>query len=98
MKIAAMRAFGAEVDLVPSPPGGLWPDLWPQLIELAKLVADQVEGFATDQFRGPAPGAGVVVHVVQVGQRRGSCAEVVHDCVLGPGEGGSEHVGRAGRG
>jgi cysteine synthase A len=52
-KLAAMRAFGAEVDLVASPPGGLRPDLWPQLIELARLVADQVDGFATDQFHNP---------------------------------------------
>jgi cysteine synthase A len=52
-KVAVMRAFGAEVDVVPSPPGGLRPDLWPQLIELAKIVADQVDGFATDQFRNP---------------------------------------------
>jgi cysteine synthase len=52
-KLAAMRAFGAEVDLVASPPGGLRPELWPQLIELARLVADQVDGFATDQFHNP---------------------------------------------
>jgi cysteine synthase len=52
-KIAAMRAFGAEVDLVASPPGGLRPDLWPQMIELAKVIADQVTGFATDQFHNP---------------------------------------------
>jgi cysteine synthase A len=52
-KLAAMRAFGAEVDLVASPPGGFQPELWPQLIELARLVADQVDGFATDQFHNP---------------------------------------------
>ncbi|MFD1048128.1 PLP-dependent cysteine synthase family protein [Kibdelosporangium lantanae] len=52
-KIVVMRAFGAQVDLVPSPPGGFRPDLWPQLIALAGVVADQVEGFFTDQFRNP---------------------------------------------
>ncbi|ONI79709.1 hypothetical protein ALI144C_23390 [Actinosynnema sp. ALI-1.44] len=52
-KLSAMRAFGAEVDLVTSPPGGFRPELWPQLIELARLVADQVDGFATDQFHNP---------------------------------------------
>ncbi|MCE7004152.1 cysteine synthase family protein [Kibdelosporangium philippinense] len=49
-KLSAMRAFGADVDMVTSPPGGFQPELWPQLIELARLVADQVDGFATDQF------------------------------------------------
>jgi cysteine synthase len=52
-KIAAMRAFGAEVDLVASPPGGLRPDLMPQLMALAKMVAEQLDGFATDQFVNP---------------------------------------------
>jgi cysteine synthase len=52
-KLAAMRAFGAEVDLVASPPGGMRPELWPQLIELARLVADQADAFPTDQFHNP---------------------------------------------
>ncbi len=49
-KVLTMRAFGAEVEIVPSPEG-ITPDLVPRMIERSKEIAEEVDGFATDQFR-----------------------------------------------
>lgn len=88
-KIVVMRAFGAEVDVVPSPPGGLRPDLWPQLIELAKVVADQVDGFATDQFHNPRRGCGRrLLAAVVVGLRLRRDRHGVYGAVLPDGTDG----------
>jgi len=48
-KIATMRAFGAEVEIVPSP-DGITPDLIPRLMARAREIADEVGAYATDQF------------------------------------------------
>jgi cysteine synthase len=48
-KIRTMRAFGAEVELIPSP-GGITPDLIPAMVRRAGEIAEQIGGFATDQF------------------------------------------------
>jgi cysteine synthase A len=48
-KLATMRAFGAELDVVPSPEG-ITPQLVPSLMERAAEIVDEVDGFATDQF------------------------------------------------
>jgi len=48
-KIATMRAFGAEVELIPSPEG-ITPDLIPLMMRRAAEIAAQTGAFATDQF------------------------------------------------
>ena len=48
-KIRTMRAFGAEVELIPSP-DGITPDLIPLMMRRAAEIAAQTGAFATDQF------------------------------------------------
>ena len=48
-KIRTMRAFGAEVELIPSP-DGITPDLIPAMMARAAEIAAQTGAFATDQF------------------------------------------------
>src|SRR6266508_3763149 len=48
-KIRTMRAFGAEVELIPSP-GGITPGLIPAMMRRAAEIAAQTGAFATDQF------------------------------------------------
>ena len=49
-KLRTMEAFGAELEVVPSPEG-ITPQLIPRMIERAKEIAEVTGGFATDQFR-----------------------------------------------
>ena len=49
-KLATMRALGAELEVLPSPEG-ITPQLLPRMIERAEEIVDEVDGFATDQFR-----------------------------------------------
>jgi cysteine synthase A len=44
-----MRAFGAELEVIPSPEG-ITPDLIPSMMRRAAAIVDEVDGFATDQF------------------------------------------------
>ena len=48
-KIATMRAFGAEAELIPSPEG-ITPDLIPAMMKRAAEIAAETGAFATDQF------------------------------------------------
>jgi cysteine synthase A len=48
-KLDTMRAFGAELEIVPSP-DGITPQLLPRLMERARDIVEEVGGFATDQF------------------------------------------------
>jgi cysteine synthase A len=48
-KLATMRAFGAELDLVPSPEG-ITPRLIPAMRERAAQVAAEIGAYQTDQF------------------------------------------------
>jgi cysteine synthase A len=48
-KIATMRAFGAEVELIHSP-AGITPDLIPTMMRRAAEIAAETGAFATDQF------------------------------------------------
>src|SRR4051794_20177034 len=48
-KIRTMRAFGAEVELIPGP-GGIPPDLIPSMMRRAGQIAAETGAFATDQF------------------------------------------------
>ena len=48
-KIRTMRAFGAEVELIPSPEG-ITPTLIPAMMARAAEIAVQTGAFATDQF------------------------------------------------
>ena len=49
-KLQTMRAFGAELDVVPSPEG-ITADLIPRLMERAAEIVEEIDGYATDQFR-----------------------------------------------
>ena len=48
-KIRTMRAFGAEVELIPSP-DGITPDLIPSMRRRAAEITAETGAFATDQF------------------------------------------------
>jgi cysteine synthase A len=48
-KIATMRAFGAEVELIPSSEG-ITPDLIPAMMKRAAAIASETGAYATDQF------------------------------------------------
>lgn len=49
-KLATMRAFGAELELVPSKGGKITPDLIPRMIKRAEAIAREDDTYATDQF------------------------------------------------
>jgi cysteine synthase len=49
-KTRMTQAFGAEVELIPSP-AGITPQLIPRMMERAAEIVDEVGGYATDQFR-----------------------------------------------
>src|SRR5262249_26937408 len=51
-KLRTMRAFGAEVELVPSP-DGITPDLIPAMMRRAAEIAAETGAFATNQFHNP---------------------------------------------
>ena len=48
-KIRTMRAFGAEVELIPSP-GGITPELIPAMVRRAKEIAEETGAYWPDQF------------------------------------------------
>src|SRR6266487_1503179 len=48
-KLRTMRAFGAEVELIPSP-DGITPELIPSMMRRAAEITAQTGAFATDQF------------------------------------------------
>ena len=48
-KIRTMEAFGAQVEVLPSP-AGITPDLVPRMMERAAEIVAEIDGFATDQF------------------------------------------------
>jgi cysteine synthase A len=48
-KIQTMQAFGAEVELIPSP-GGITPELIPAMVRRAGQIAAETGAFWTDQF------------------------------------------------
>jgi cysteine synthase len=48
-KIRTMRAFGAELEVLPSPEG-ITADLLTRLIRRASEIVEEVDGFPTDQF------------------------------------------------
>jgi cysteine synthase A len=48
-KLQTMQAFGAELDIIPSP-DGITADLIPRMVERAAEIVEEVDGYATDQF------------------------------------------------
>jgi cysteine synthase A len=48
-KILTMRAFGADVEIIPSP-AGITPQLIPAMRARAAEIADEIGGYQTDQF------------------------------------------------
>jgi cysteine synthase len=57
-KLDTMRAFGAELELVPSRGGVITPDLIPQMIERARALAREPNTYFTDQLHNPDTPAG----------------------------------------
>lgn len=49
-KLRTMEAFGAVLEVLPSPEG-ITPELIPRMIERSQEIVREVDGFATDQFR-----------------------------------------------
>jgi cysteine synthase len=49
-KLATMRAFGAELTIVPSEDGMITPDLIPRMIETARKMAEAPNTYWTNQF------------------------------------------------
>jgi cysteine synthase A len=49
-KLRTMEAFGAVLEVIPSP-AGITPELIPRMIERSQEIVEEVDGFATDQFR-----------------------------------------------
>jgi cysteine synthase A len=49
-KLDTMRAFGANLEIIPSQDGKITPDLIPRMIERAKQIAQANNTYATDQF------------------------------------------------
>jgi len=49
-KLRTMEAFGATLDVLPSPEG-ITPELVPAMIERSREIVRETGGFATDQFR-----------------------------------------------
>jgi cysteine synthase len=49
-KTRTIEAFGADVELIPSPEG-ITPELIPRMMARAAEIVEEVDGFATDQFR-----------------------------------------------
>jgi len=50
-KLQTMRAFGADLVIVPSKGGKITPDLIPRMIEQAQKLAEADDKYFTDQFR-----------------------------------------------
>ena len=48
-KLRTIAAFGAELEVIPSP-DGITPHLIPRMMERAKEIVEEAGGFATDQF------------------------------------------------
>lgn len=51
-KLRTMQAFGAEVELIPSPEG-ITPQLIPAMVSRARQIAAETGAFWTDQFNNP---------------------------------------------
>ncbi|MDX1522994.1 MAG: cysteine synthase family protein, partial [Anaerolineae bacterium] len=49
-KLDTMRAFGAELEIIPSRGGKITPDLIPRMVERAKTIAQADNTYFTDQF------------------------------------------------
>jgi cysteine synthase len=49
-KRRTMEAFGAELEVLPSPEG-ITPELIPRMIERSQEIVEEVDGYPTDQFR-----------------------------------------------
>jgi cysteine synthase A len=52
-KLRTMRAFGANLTIVPSTNGQITPDLTPRMIEKARELASQPDTYFTDQLNNP---------------------------------------------
>jgi cysteine synthase A len=52
-KLQTMRAFGANLSIVPSINGQITPDLTPRMIAKARELADQPETYFTNQLNNP---------------------------------------------
>jgi cysteine synthase A len=51
-KLRTMEAFGAVLEVIPSP-RGITPELIPRMMERSQEIVDELGAFPTDQFRNP---------------------------------------------
>jgi cysteine synthase A len=56
-KLRTMEAFGAVLEVIPSP-RGITPELIPRMMERAREIVDELGAFPTDQFRNPDVASG----------------------------------------
>jgi cysteine synthase len=83
-KILTMRAFGADVEIIPSP-AGITPQLIPAMRARAAEIADEIGGYQTDQFSN---------HDMVDGYQR--LGEELHDQLAGRLDAYVGYVGTAG--
>jgi cysteine synthase A len=69
-KLWTMRAFGAELEIIPSPEG-ITPRLIPSLMERAAEIVDEIGAFATDQFNNEDMIAGYEALGVELAEQVG---------------------------
>ena len=96
-KLRTMAAFGADVEIVPSPEG-VTPDLIPRMMQRALEIVEETGGYATDQFRNEdmVGGYGAMADelVEQLGARIDAfCAYIgTAGCFTGVGRRLNDHV------
>src|SRR5829696_4820081 len=83
-KLKTMEAFGAQVEVIPSPEG-ITPELIPRMMARAAEVVAEVDGFATDQFNN--------TDMIE-GYR--SLAREIHEQLDGPPDAFCGYIGTAG--
>jgi cysteine synthase A len=83
-KLRTMAAFGADVEIVPSPEG-ITPDLIPRMMERATEIVEETGGYPTDQFRNEDMVDGY-----------GAMADELVDQVGGPIDAFCAYIGTAG--
>jgi cysteine synthase A len=91
-KLQTMRAFGAELIILPSHEGLITPDLTPRMIAKARELVQQVEG-PIHAFCGSVGTAGMLMGVARVLRQANSQARIV---ALEPASAAFISTGRAG--
>lgn len=80
-KLRSMRAFGAELEVIPSRGGVVTPDLVPRMIERARELANEPGHFWSDQFHNPDALAGYERLGDEVIEQTGGAVDAFCACV-----------------